>query len=262
MAQLIVLKQHIKTIEMFRKTTNAMRLISMSHHTRTRQYKAAFDVFYQEVERLYGTVGLVDTHAKNLHSPRYIFVVGSHKGVCGTFNTLLLQYVRKNLDSINTTNRAVLSVFGHQCVELIKEQNLAAQTMVGALSLSTLQSSMRIIVDAYETLQEDEYIVIYSNYPKSFFVQKQRTTVLIKKTIFASKQQQVIHKMYLEAQIQKVLLDSLAAEFSARFVSMDTSTQNAEKIIAQLKLDYNKLRQASITKELIDLTATLVGLPD
>jgi len=59
---------------------------------------------------------------------------------------------------------------------------------------------------------------------------------------------------FLTAQIKMLLIDSLFAENSARFIAMDMATQNADQLIDQLKIVYNKLRQALITKELIELS--------
>jgi len=62
---------------------------------------------------------------------------------------------------------------------------------------------------------------------------------------------------YLEARIEQLLFQSLLAEHAARFVSMDSSTRNAKNLLDATKLQYNKLRQAKITKELTELTGSL-----
>ena len=59
---------------------------------------------------------------------------------------------------------------------------------------------------------------------------------------------------YLEAQIYKGLVESAASEQGARMVSMKSATENAEEMISSLTLSYNKARQASITKELLEVT--------
>jgi F-type H+-transporting ATPase subunit gamma len=61
---------------------------------------------------------------------------------------------------------------------------------------------------------------------------------------------------YITARIQLLLFDSLLSEHAARFVSMDGSTRNANGILESTKLEYNKLRQAKITKELTELTGS------
>jgi F-type H+-transporting ATPase subunit gamma len=60
---------------------------------------------------------------------------------------------------------------------------------------------------------------------------------------------------YLEAQIYSGLVESVAAEQGARMVSMKSATENAEEMISSLTLSYNKARQASITKELLEVTS-------
>ena len=63
-------------------------------------------------------------------------------------------------------------------------------------------------------------------------------------------------RQYVVSAIRKALLESLLAEHAARFVSMDSATRNAEKILETTRLKYNKLRQAKITKELLELADT------
>jgi F-type H+-transporting ATPase subunit gamma len=60
-------------------------------------------------------------------------------------------------------------------------------------------------------------------------------------------------QQYIETQLQSLLFQSLLAEHAARFISMDSSTRNAENLLEVNKLQYNKLRQAKITKELTEL---------
>jgi F-type H+-transporting ATPase subunit gamma len=66
----------------------------------------------------------------------------------------------------------------------------------------------------------------------------------------------MLAQQYLEAELQSLLYESLLAEHAARFISMDNATRNAEKLLEETKSDYNKLRQAKITKELTELTSS------
>lgn len=64
-------------------------------------------------------------------------------------------------------------------------------------------------------------------------------------------------QLYVEAQLHQALFQSLLAEQAARFISMDNATRNAEGLLDLSKLQYNKLRQAKITREITELVSSL-----
>jgi F-type H+-transporting ATPase subunit gamma len=299
MAQLITLKQRIKTIITIKKTTNAMRLISMSHHTRMRIIKTSFDVYKKELLRIYNKMNDMlavknisaeestkqsteqvssnqiinnnnqqttnQTQNTNNTTQPVIYIIGSQKGVCGTFNTFLLHFVKKDIELMQSTaqettlqNTAVYTI-GKQMHEQAKEQKFLAPIFITTISTSTIKECVAIIIKRLAGETAGQKIIFYANYPKTFFVQRPTKTTITTPILqaendpIAAKIEQILFK----SEIQSIVVDSLLAEHAARFISMDSSTQNADKIITQLKLDYNKLRQALITRELTELTTTL-----
>jgi F-type H+-transporting ATPase subunit gamma len=61
--------------------------------------------------------------------------------------------------------------------------------------------------------------------------------------------------MYVQSQVYRALLESIASEFGARMTAMDSATGNAKEVIARLTLQYNRARQAAITKELMEIVS-------
>ena len=115
-------------------------------------------------------------------------------------------------------------------------------------------------------------VIILSNEFKSFFNQKPRIYTLIPFVNQTSGNNHIsddilwdqspeilldelVHQ-YVEGHIHFILFESLLAEHAARFVSMDTATRNADGLLDSAKLQYNKLRQAKITKELTELVGS------
>lgn len=298
MAQLITLKQRIKTIITIKKTTNAMRLISMSHHTRMRQIKTSFDIYKKELLRIYNkmndTLAIKNISAEELatqsteqvfanqnssnnqqttnqtrntsnNTHPVIYIVGSQKGVCGTFNTFLLHFVKKDIELMQNAaqettlqNTAVYTV-GKQLHEQTKEQKFLVPIFITTISTSTIKECVAIIIKRLASEAAGQKIIFYANYPKTFFVQRPTKTTITMPVLHAESDPIAakIEQILFKSEIQSIIVDSLLAEHAARFISMDSSTQNADKIITQLKLDYNKLRQALITRELTELTTTL-----
>ena len=115
-------------------------------------------------------------------------------------------------------------------------------------------------------------VTVLSNAMKSFFIQtpqltpilplqlpKQPTTQNATEYSWDVDPQELstyLTRQYITSTFHSLLLESLYAEHAARFVSMDSSTRNAERILEDTRLKYNKLRQAKITKEILELADT------
>jgi F-type H+-transporting ATPase subunit gamma len=115
---------------------------------------------------------------------------------------------------------------------------------------------------------------VISNYSASIFLQKPHETILPltfteEKDIPAdhldyaleqpySEIVDYVSKLTLKTQIFQLLLESLRAENGARALAMDSSTRNAKNLLTEMKLVYNKLRQAKVTKELTELSSSLI----
>ena len=275
MEQLIVMKRRIKAVETIKKVTHAMRLISMSSHTRLNDKKAALSAYKKTFENLWNSVRTVlppaekrpETHAQ------LSILVGSEKGLCGTFNTNLLKY------------------FNQQQGPLTKDMHIIG---IGAHAVKYLQQKNCIPVASYEPLTKNSFVsiaqavtnhimnspfvyrtaTVYSNKQKTFFVQQPHESVIYPLTdpvtdpktksetdyLFEQSPELLrttLSSLYLSIAMQELLFESLVSEQAARFISMDGSTRNAENLLTSLKTDYNKIRQASITRELTELSATL-----
>ncbi len=116
-------------------------------------------------------------------------------------------------------------------------------------------------------------VTVYSNSEKTFFVQQAKRTEIFpfpapaldhneSHTSYLFEQspellRDTISRLLLFVSLQNLLFESLLSEQAARFISMDTSTRNADNLITSMKLGYNKVRQAGITRELSELSATL-----
>ena len=113
-------------------------------------------------------------------------------------------------------------------------------------------------------------VTVYSNYQKSFFNQKPRKNIIFPLSeciateteeppveyLFEQSPEELnatIRHLMLTVTLQEILFDSLLAEHAARFLSMDSSTRNADSLLVTMKLEYNKTRQAAITRELTEL---------
>jgi len=282
MSKLVQIRQRIKTIETTKKITHAMRLVSMSSHSRLRGKRAALTKYTDIVE---STFSYVRQHVPSWSHPamtptahdqkrRLVILIGSQKSWCGTFNVSLLKYYEKHATSELPTDVVVV---GKKAVELVRSMlDIRPHATFEKLSSPQIpaitRSLGRIILNASPAYSRVE---LCSNTPKTFFLQRPTVKTLlplgtIAQTTHPSPHAEetylwehepnnildVLLEQYLEARIQHALFESLLAEHAARFVSMDSATRNAQKLSEAVQARYNKLRQAKITKELIELTGS------
>ena len=280
MSKLIHLRQRISAIETIKKITHAMRLIAMSSHSQLRQSQIIVSHYRYELEAI---VAELSAYAPDWRNPLFhptphggktaIIIIGSQKGLCGSFNNHLFKLATHELEKYNKNDLDIIAI-GQKVLDFI------AKNEYGEMRHSYAKfSAHRLFEIAHEightiTHMQPKYqsVLVISNEFKNFFLQKPMVTQLIpfarqseQKKLDASdllweqEPTEVLNDLaptYLIAQIQSLMLDSLLAEQAARFISMDSATRNADGLLDSTKLEYNKLRQAKITKELTELAAS------
>jgi len=280
MSQLIQMRQRIKAVETIKKITHAMRLISMSANTRLRSKKEALENYHQEVSNLFGSIQpqFYDWQHKKLfaleskNTTPLVILVGSQKGLCGTFNVSLFSYFEKNIHRKYHGNAHFITI-GKKASDYIQEHHGSVIMRFSKFSSVTLPDIVEQIIN-YILQPKSDYanILMISNHSKSFFVQhptlKQLIPFLIPKTSFIEQREPymweqspyetltTIAETLLKITLYDTLLESLVAEQSARFIAMDNSTRNASNLLDTMHLEYNKTRQAKITRELTDLMSS------
>lgn len=280
MSQLIQMRQRMKAVETIKKITHAMRLISMSAHTRLRSKKEALAYYKSEVLQLLGAIQpqFPQWHHKKLFAkkskttPPLFILVGSQKGLCGTFNVSLFSYFEKNFHP--KQNNAHIITVGKKASDYMQEQQNSVVMRFSEFSSVTLSGIVDQIIE-YILRPTSDYsqVVIVSNYAKNFFIQYPTTTQLIPFAIPKTTSTWEFSETYmweqspntiltniaetlLQITLYDTLLESLVAEQAARFIAMDNSTRNASNLLDTMHLEYNKTRQAKITRELTDLVSS------
>ncbi len=251
MSHLIQLRQRIKVIETLSKTTNAMRLISMSTHTRLRNKKSFLTDYRLHIDAILQSQSYQSVSNSCEHpAKKLIIALGAHKGLCGTFNTTLTHYVKEHIKKEN--DHTLIAVGNHLAQRLETEEIIIHDRILNLSSATFLQKAEELFNLIYT--QNYTTVIIYSNTPISFFSHTIITTLLT--PCRPQSANNVIEKLSiikLKTTLLEILFDSLLAEQAARFLAMDGATRNAEELLSEMKLNYNKLRQAIITRELTDL---------
>lgn len=292
MAQLIAMRQRIKAIETIKKITHAMRLISMSTHTQLKNKQEALQTYSKSIKDI-TTLVKQQVPEEPISSPLdnkkadedLIILVGSEKGLCGNFNNQLFKFFELKKDYYKNPEMIAIGKFA------IDYANSKAQTLLQ--SYKEFNSNNFIVIADHvsnyilEHLQKYKRVIIYSNYPKTFFIQRPQDKQLIpldaqdnssenfgevsdystseknsyNEYLFEQSSRELYYKLeelHIKMMIQNSLYNSLLAEQAARFISMDSSTRNANDLLTKMKLEYNKERQAAITRELTELVGSFL----
>lgn len=284
MAQLIQMRQRIKAIETIKKITHAMQLISMSMHSRLRNRTPLLTNYQQEIERLLTKVraaapewrsSLMNPEVSSDNNP-LIIIVASQKGLCGNFNTSLFYKFEKTFTEDHLKLASFITVGKHATNYMNKRHPENILLSFDKFSSPQLNVIAGRIVEIISTGKKPfSSVAIVANGLKTFFVQVPQITTILPLGTTATDQPTMeiptepysweqnpsdilddLALQYLTATIYKLLFQSLLAEQAARFISMDNATRNAQQLLEDTQLHYNKLRQAKITRELTELSAS------
>jgi F-type H+-transporting ATPase subunit gamma len=214
---------------------------------------------------------------------RAVVLITTDKGLCGALNSNLLREAAR-FDK-ETTVYVCAGKKGGQFISRTRRQLAAEFTYKDAPLFSEARSISKFAQDLFAKGEADEVVVLYTNFINTLTQKPEARTLLpigeIKaleadlegvggeltksetEYLFEPNPAAVLGSLlpqYVNFQVFQFLLEAKASEHSARMVAMKNATDNAKQIIKDLTLEYNKLRQANITKELLEITTAQMAM--
>jgi F-type H+-transporting ATPase subunit gamma len=266
MSSLSALRQRIATVATIKKTTHAMRLIAMSNHARLRGDLERLRSYSLDVARICSVQS--EEMISNQTEHTLFIIIGSEKGLCGSFNTALFDYCAREIFD-GSTQGALFIPVGKQAYEYLQEKKIPIFFRLQGISVSNFREEAHNLAERIAVEHPLDRVIFVLNESKTFFVRtvEAREYYLDFSPLYhrsevhfegdVQKLRAYRERLRLKAFILQRFGESLIAEQAARFMSMDLSTRNAEALLERMRLDYNKMRQALITRELNDLTSAL-----
>ena len=290
MATLKELKQKINSVKNTQKTTRAMKLVSTAKLKRaeeaifrSREYARKIDEVMQEISaKLASVKDSIDIRAfakiEKIEKVD-IIVITADKGLCGGFN---IHTIKQTISLINELKekkvKIRLKVIGKKAIEYFKFADIDMyEEIIGLSSAPDYAKAAEIIQKSYEDFVNEEIdniITIHNGYVNKL-TQQVYVKELLPISVDVSNSQdflevepdndyevilEMLVKKYVEYSLYYALLDSLAAEHSARMQAMDAATNNAKEMVHQLTLEFNKARQEAVTKELIEIVTAIEAM--
>jgi F-type H+-transporting ATPase subunit gamma len=288
MANLKDIQRQIKSVSNTQKTTRAMKLVSTAKLRRAEELAKRSRLYAQKMNQVIAEiagrikcskVGGIDNRCfVEIENPKMVDIVfvTADKGLCGGFNIQTIKAVKKLIKEYKDKNVKVrLRGIGKKGVEFFKYNEVELFDSLSDLSSKPdkvrsdefIKSS---ILD-YKDGKTDALHIVYNGYKNMITQELHVNKVLpVNTDVFECNDAQHSSLLEIEAQDEEdmldslvskyvsynmyySLIDSLAAEHSARMQAMDTATNNAKDMVKSLNVQFNKARQAAITTELIEI---------
>ncbi|MEI7975504.1 MAG: F0F1 ATP synthase subunit gamma [Betaproteobacteria bacterium] len=281
------LRTKIKSVENTKKITKAMEMISVSKMRKAQERMRTARPYAEKIRAIASHLGQANpeyVHAYMKHSDGQavgFIVVSTDKGLCGGLNTNLLRAVTTQLRATQSAGKTVQAVaIGSKGLGFLNRVGAKVISHVTHLGdkphLEKLIGPVKVMLDAYAN---GELRAVYLCYNKFISTMAQQPTIdqllplsadkMESQTKAAGAQhgwdylyepdaQAVIDDLlvrYAEALVYQAVAENMASEHAARMVAMKAATDNAGNVIGELKLVYNKTRQAAITKELSEIVS-------
>lgn len=284
MPAIIDLRRRIKSIRNTQQITQAMKTVatakfkkSQRHVLESRPYWHGTPDFMAKLvlwAKKRGHPLLAERDEKKVEG----VVLTSDKGLAGAFNSNLLAEALEFFKEKAQDAQVNLVLIGRKAVNFFKRHpfhvDRSYSEQVQNIDQSSLKDMAQFLIRLYVFSQTDAVYVVYNEF-KSILAPRITVARLLPLSPPESQEEEellpdwepgssvlleALLPLYVEEQIQHFFFESDAAEHAARMMAMDNATKNAEELVGDLTMDMNKIRQASITKELLEIMTAVEAL--
>ena len=278
------LKKRIKSVKSTQKITKAMKMVAAAKLKKAQEEAEKGRPYSEKMSNI--ILNLTKTVNDPANAPKllvgngidktYLCVVATaDRGLCGGFNTNICKLARKEFKKILDEKKELKIItigskghdqlkrsFGNYIIQNISFKNRKK------LSFKEAEEICKIIINLYNQKQFDKCIIFYNNF-KNVITQIPQNKQLIPVDLetkknnnaefsyeFEPDEEEILDELLpknISTQIYKAFLENAASEQGSRMTAMDNATRNAGDLVDKLTINYNRSRQASITKELIEI---------
>lgn len=285
MPNLKEVRTRIESVNSTRQITSAMKMVSAS---KLRKAQNAITTMRPYAAKLRELMQNLSGSLSNTNQDKYtkvrpeenilIIPVTSNRGLCGAFNTNIIRFatrlVNEQYSSQLAEGKVSFYCIGKKSEEFFRGRNYkvigSEVAIFDHLNFNTVTPIAEKLMQLFEEEKFDKIIFVYNQFrhagtqeltkeqflPIELPVADEDAQYLGTEYIFEPGKEVIIESLIpriLKMQVYKMLLDSYAAEHGARMIAMHKATDNATDMLKELKLSYNKARQAAITKEILEI---------
>jgi len=274
------IRTKIKSVENTRKITKAMEMVAASKMRKAQDRMRASRPYAEKIRNVAAHLSFANPEYKHPYLIKRdvvknvgLIVVSSDKGLCGGLNTNMLRLSVNQMKNWESEGKAIaVSAIGNKGFSFMNRVGANVKSHIIGLGdvphLENLIGTIKVMLDMYEAGEIDQ---LYISYTKFINTMKQEPVMeqLLPLSgeqlgspkghwdyIYEPEAKPVVDQLmtrYIESLVYNAVAENMASEQSSRMVAMKSASDNAKEVIGDLKLVYNKARQAAITKEISEI---------
>jgi F-type H+-transporting ATPase subunit gamma len=278
------IRRRIRTVQKTKQITSAMRMVSAA---KLRRAQDAILAARPYAKRMYAVLGEIGRRHKDAEHPllkphkqqrvHELIVVTSDRGLCGAFNANVLKRAQATARELAAKGvSVVITPVGKKADEFFRRRRLGEVQRVwsglGTIGIRHAAEIAEHLAKRYESGEIDGVTLVYAEFvsaltqtphadpllplaPAEDIAEAGSAALPFEIEPDANKLLQVLVPQALEFTLYRALLENQAGEHAARMAAMESATRNTEELIGSLTLQYNRARQAAITKELMEIVS-------
>jgi F-type H+-transporting ATPase subunit gamma len=281
MPSLLDIRRRIRSVKNTQQLTKAMKTVSAAKLRRAQERVMSARPYADQLRNVLANLaGRVENIAHPLLEIRpeertLVVIVTADRGLCGAFNTNLIRATQNFLRENAKKGHITLFPVGRKGRDFFRRREVSITSdyvnFFNKLDYGHAKDIAKTITDLYSEAKIDAVYIVYNEF-KSAIQQRVSMEKLLPlgradlgnvqdtpaEYIFEQPPQQVFDRLlprYVEIQVYRALLESAASEHGARMAAMDTASRNAGEMIESLTLNMNRVRQAAITREIIEVVS-------
>jgi len=286
MAGLKEVRTRIASVISTQQITSAMKMVAASKLRKAQNNIVALRPYALKLKGIIQNISengsMADSVFTKVEDPDKVLlvVITSNRGMCGAFNSSVnkatLEHIQTNFADQNRRGNLHMITIGRKGTEFFTRRNYNVianyNNIFDNLDYQNVSIIVNLIMDWYKAKTYTRVDIVYNQFKNAatqVLAVEQILPVVPEKVetkrkqfqndyIFEPEEEELLAEVIpqmLRIQLYKALLDSYASEFGARMTAMHKATENAGEILKDLKIRYNNARQASITKELIEIVS-------
>lgn len=278
MSGLKEIRNRISSVSSTMQITNAMKMVSAA---KLKKAQDSISATLPYSNKLSGLIQNISTSGESLDSPFFIqrsikkilvVAITSNRGLCGGFNSNVIKEVSRLIETKYLSKKVEIVCIGKKGGDILSKKNNVIDSfnsVYDEFSYENVKKIAELFMEKFSNESYDEIILVY-NHSKNAASQhltiepylpieedaEESTAQASRDYIFEPSQSEILNELIPKAlvvQLFKAISDSIAGEHGARMTAMHKATDNASEIRDQLKLTYNKARQAAITNEILEI---------
>jgi F-type H+-transporting ATPase subunit gamma len=286
MANLKEIRNRISSVSSTMQITSAMKMVSAAKLKKAQDAILAMRPYSEKLSSLLGRLSSsigeeVENHYADKRPVKKVLfvVISSNRGLCGAFNSNVIKTAHQAITETSSSAEVEVISIGKKAKDALKNKTKVIADHSDIFDNLNYESATEIserIIASFIAKQYDEVRVVYNSFKNAAtqvvkneqllpIVQEQSSEATTEDYIYEPSAEEMVNQLIpkaLKVQFFKAIRDSFASEHGARMTAMHKATDNATELRNQLKLTYNKARQAAITNEILEIVGGAEALND